>query len=353
MTLLDAILLGVIQGLTEFLPISSTAHLRVVPELLGQEDPGAAFTAVIQLGTLIAVLLYFRHDIWRICRATLAELTTGRLAQTPDGKMGWMVVLGTVPVVILGLLFHHDIETTLRSLYVVSAAAIGLALVLLLAEVLFRRRQQAGRPGKELGELSWKDAIVVGLAQAVALIPGASRSGVTITAGLFLGMTRPTAARFSFLLSIPAVLAAGVYQLYKEREALLGSQDQLVNLVVSTAVSGVVGYASIAFLLAYLKTHSTYLFIVYRLLLGGALLVLLTAGILRPEKKEPTPPRPETPAASAQGQVRVAQRPRRGGRPVSVMVSLAGVSTEHYCLKIARTGLASNPTSLSGRAISS
>jgi undecaprenyl-diphosphatase len=280
MTLTEALVLGVVQGLTEFLPISSTAHLRVVPALVGWADPGAAFTAVIQLGTLVAVLLYFRSDIARLLRAWLAGLAKGRPLATDDATLAWMIAAGTVPIVVCGLLFKDAIETTLRSLYVISAAAIGLAVLLAAAEWAHARRERSASPPRGMDRVGWADAIGVGLGQAVALIPGASRSGVTITAGLFLGLKRETAARFSFLLSLPSVFAAGVYQLYKARADLFASQADVVNLVVAAAVAGVVGYASIAFLLGYLKSHSTWVFIVYRFVLGGALLALVAAGWL-------------------------------------------------------------------------
>jgi undecaprenyl-diphosphatase len=282
MDILQAIILGIVQGLTEFLPISSTAHLRIVPALLGWSDPGAAFTAVIQIGTLAAVLIYFYQDILRISGATLNALVTRQFFETEDARMGLMMILATVPIVVAGVLFKSWIETTLRSLYVISAAMILLALALMLAEWLVHRRQLTGEKQRELSDLTFLDGTVVGLAQCIALIPGSSRSGVTITGGLFLGMTRETAARFSFLLSLPSVFAAGVYQLVKEREALLSSQENVVSLVVATLVSGVVGYASIAFLLGYLKKNSMYLFIVYRIALGVMLLALIAVGKLQP-----------------------------------------------------------------------
>ena len=266
MTLWQAIVLGVVQGLTEFLPISSTAHLRVIPALLGWDDPGAAFTAVIQLGTLVAVIVYFARDIVAITRDTL----------TGKGKLGWMIAAGTVPVVVCGLLFKHQIETTLRSLYVIVAAIIGVALILALAEWLESRRQAL----RGMDQIGWLDAIVVGCAQAVALIPGSSRSGCTITGGLFVGLKRDTAARFSFLLSLPAVFAAGVFELIKARHELLATQDQIHYLIIATVVSFIVGYASIAFLLGYLKRHTMWVFIIYRLLLGAAMLALLWTGRL-------------------------------------------------------------------------
>ena len=280
MTLFQAIIYGIIQGLTEFLPISSTAHLRIVPALLGWGDPGAAFTAVIQFGTLVAVLSYFVGDIISILRAVLDGVFKKSLFHTRESVMGWMIAAGTVPVVVLGLLFKKDIETTLRSLYVIAASMIGLALVLLVAELLEKKRIRDGGQLKTLGEISWLDAILIGCAQAVALIPGSSRSGVTITGGLFVGLNRETAARFSFLLSLPSVFAAGAYELIKQRHELLSTDIGILNLVVATLVSGIVGYLSIEFLLGYLKKHTTYLFIFYRLIVGAALLLLLGMGIV-------------------------------------------------------------------------
>jgi undecaprenyl-diphosphatase len=281
MTFLQAVVIGIIQGLTEFIPISSTAHIKVIPSLLGWADPGAAFTAVIQWGTLVAALIYFRKEIVHITRGTLSGLFTGKPLATADAKMGWMIALGTVPVVVLGLLFKKHIETTLRSLYVIAGTAIVMALVLLAAEWVHAWRERTWRKQKDMSELGWWDAIGVGLAQAAALIPGASRSGVTITGGLFLGIRRDAAARFSFLLSLPAIFGAGLYELYKERHELLETQAHLLNLATATLISGIIGYATIAFLLSYLKRHSTYIFIIYRLVLGGLLLALLLTGTLQ------------------------------------------------------------------------
>jgi undecaprenyl-diphosphatase len=282
MTLFQALIIGIIQGLTEFLPISSTAHIRIVPELLGWSDPGAAFTAVIQWGTLVAALLYFRRDIVNLTRAFISETFSGRFATSYEGKMAWMIVLGTIPIVVLGLSFKKQIETSLRSLYVISGSMVILAFALLSAEAVVRWRERTLQKQKSFSELSWWDTLAVGFAQAVALIPGASRSGVTITGGLFVGMTRETAARYSFLLSLPAVFGAGVLELYRERHDLLASGSSTANLVTATVVSGIVGYATIAFLLSYLKRHTTYVFILYRLALGGLLLALLLAGRLQP-----------------------------------------------------------------------
>jgi undecaprenyl-diphosphatase len=282
MSILEAIVLGIVQGLTEFLPISSTAHLRIVPALFGWNDPGAAFTAVIQIGTLVAVLYYFYADILRIATATVQNTLQGKPFENFDSRMGYMMILATVPIVISGLLLKTYIETSFRSLYVIAFTLIALALLLMLAEFFVKKRIENGEKQKELADLSWLEAIVVGLAQCVALIPGASRSGVTITGGLFLGMTRETAARFSFLLSLPSIFAAGIYQLIKAREALFATSEGILNLLIATLVSGIVGYYSIAFLLNYLKKNSTYLFIAYRIALGLLLLVLLFNGTLNP-----------------------------------------------------------------------
>jgi undecaprenyl-diphosphatase len=269
------IVLAVVQGLTEFLPISSTAHLRIVPALLGWKDPGAAFSAVIQIGTLLAVLTYFWRDVVRILHAMLADLRRGRLATTHDAQLGWMLGLGTLPIILCGLLFKDQIETTLRSLNVICAALVTVAVLLALAEWTLRRRKAAGDAGRTVDRVTWLDAIVVGCAQAFALIPGTSRSGATILGGLFCGLSREAAARFSFLLSIPSIFAAGVYQLIKAREELFASGPEAANLLIALVVTAVVGYATIPWLLGYLRERSTAVFIVYRLLLAGILMGLL------------------------------------------------------------------------------
>jgi len=281
MTLLEALVLGIVQGLTEFLPISSTAHLKLVPVLLGWKDPGPGVSAVIQCGTLIAVLAYFRRELVRIPFAMIGDLRHGRIGSTFDSRMGWMMIVGTVPIVVCGVLFKQQIETVLRRMIVIAAAMIGLAVLLAVAEILAKRRQRAQLPQKDLAAVTWWDAILIGLAQTLALIPGSSRSGVSITAGLMLGLNRETAARFSFLLSLPAVFAAGVYKLYDERQDILQSQASALNLLAGTIVAGIVGYLSIAFLLGFLKKHTTWVFIVYRLLVGIGMLVLLALGILQ------------------------------------------------------------------------
>ncbi len=275
---IEVIVLAIVQGLTEFIPISSTAHLRIVPALFGWQDPGAAFSAVLQIGTLVAVLWYFWRDIVRILAAICADLVRGKLSTTQDARLGWMIVVGTLPIVVGGILFQEHIETTLRSLYVMSAALAGVAVLLAIAEWVMARRQEAGMTGREINQIGWRDAIVVGIAQAAALVPGTSRSGATILGGLCSGLTREAAARFSFLLSIPAILAAGVFQLIDARGQLLASGDNAMKLSVALVVTAIVGYATIPWLLGFLRKRTTLVFIVYRLLLAGLLLFLLATG---------------------------------------------------------------------------
>ena len=196
--------------------------------------------------------------------------------------MGWMIAAGTLPIVVLGILFKTEIETSFRSLYWISTALIVLALVLILAEWLMKQRAEKGLEAKSLKDIGWREAILIGIAQGIALVPGSSRSGVTIAAGLFLNLSRETAARFSFLLSLPAVFAAGIYQLYETWDLLIASSNDLLNLATATLLAGVVGYASIAFLINYLKKHTTSLFIIYRIALGVGILGLITAGYFQP-----------------------------------------------------------------------
>jgi undecaprenyl-diphosphatase len=280
MTLLQAAVFGLIQGLTEFLPISSAAHLRIVSAILGWADPGTAFTAVIQLAIVITLLLYFWHDLVHIAAGMLRNLQTGRLFDGQDARLGWMIVAGTLPIMVLGLAFKKYVETSLRSLYVIAFAEIGLALALIVAEYLERSRVAGGTRLREMKDITWTDAIIVGMAQCLALIPGASRSGSTITGGLFVGFTRETAARFSFLLALPSFLGAGGLEFVHHRHELLAAPGAGRNLVVATVVAIFVGYAAVAFLMNYLKRHTTWVFIIYRLILGAGLLALLATGRL-------------------------------------------------------------------------
>ncbi|PYQ58386.1 MAG: undecaprenyl-diphosphatase UppP [Acidobacteria bacterium] len=274
MSILEAIVLGLVQGLTEFIPISSTAHLEIVPVLLGWGDPGAAASAVIQFGTWIAALIYFAKDIVRLIGGFFRGLSTRRLLADTDSREAWLIIIGTIPIVILGLALKKHIESTFRGLWVVTTMVIVVAILLWLSE-LYAKRQQL----RVFDQMNVVDAVVIGLGQCLALIPGSSRSGSTIMPALFRGIDRPTAARYSFLLSIPAVGAAGFLELFKERHHL--AQLGWTSIVVSIVVAFVFGYASIWFLLRYLKTHTTAVFIYYRLALGAFMIVLLASGYLR------------------------------------------------------------------------
>lgn len=294
----EALLLGFVQGLTEFLPISSSAHLRIVGEFLpGAQDPGAAFTAITQLGTETAVLVYFRRDIGRIVSRFFRSLMPGKGAHSsrsvprndPDARMGWLIILGSVPIVVLGLLFQDSIETTLRSLWIVAFTLVGFGVLLGIADLV-------GRKQRELVALTVPHGIVFGLAQALALIPGVSRSGGTITAGLLMGYTRGAAARYSFLLAIPAVFGSGLYQLYKSiSEPCLAAAEAALTegactpdvfgpleTAAATLVAFVVGFGVIAFFLDYVSKRSFLPFVIYRILLGIALIVLISTGVLAP-----------------------------------------------------------------------
>jgi undecaprenyl-diphosphatase len=273
-SVLEAIILGITQGLTEFLPISSTGHLRIVPAFAGWEDPGAAFTAVTQLGTMAAVLLYFREDLLRISRAWLRSLRDPAVRHELDARMGWYIVIGTIPIGIFGLIFRDQIENGARDLYLIGSALIVLGLLLLVAE-------RVARHDRPLEKITTRDGIAIGMAQALALVPGVSRSGATLTAGLFLGFDRPSAARFSFLLSVPAVVLSGVF----EFASILGGDDEndhvgLGALAIATLLAFVVGYASIAFLLRFLAHHSTLVFVVYRVALGAIVLILASTEVI-------------------------------------------------------------------------
>ena len=267
---LQAIVLGISQGLTEFLPISSTAHTLIVSKLLGWPDPGAAFTAVTQVGTELAVVIYFRQDIARILKAWFASLTKKSERANPDAKMGWYVIVGTIPIGIAGLAFKSSIETTARNLWLVAATLIVMGILLGLAD-------RFARHTKSEADINTKNAVLFGLGQALALIPGVSRSGATITAGLAMGFKRDVAARYSFLLAIPAVFASA---------ALTAgdiSSDSFVNwpaTIVATIVAFVVGYFVIASLMKYLQTRTFLPFVIYRIALGTLLMVLLANGVL-------------------------------------------------------------------------
>jgi undecaprenyl-diphosphatase len=271
MDLIEAIVLGIVQGLTEFLPISSTGHLRIVPAFLGWEDPGAAFTAVIQLGTTFAVLLYFRRELWRIAVAWLDSVRTRGRRRDLDARLGWFIFLGTIPIGIFGFAFKDTIETGARDLYLIGAALIVVGLVMLVAD-------RIGPQKRELEEIGTREGLAVGFAQALALIPGVSRSGATITAGLFAGLTREAAARYSFLLSTPAIVASALFEMrnFIGKDTGTGA----LEIVVATLFAFVVGYLSIAFLLRWVARHSLSVFVAYRVGLGALVIALTAAGTI-------------------------------------------------------------------------
>ena len=269
MDIIQAIVFGAVQGLTEFLPISSTAHLILLPWFMGWNDPGLAFDVALHLGTLVALLIYFRSDWIALTRSSF-DLVRGRTTD-PNARMALFIAVATIPGALAGLLFEDIVEGALRSPLVISFTLIALAMVLVAAE-------KRGRRQKSLDDISWFDAITVGFAQALALIPGVSRSGVTITAGLFRGMKRDAAARFSFLQSTPIIAGAVAKQLLDI--ASLGlTPDQAVPLLAGIVSAGIVGYASIALLLRYLQTHNTFVFVYYRIVLGLVVYLAFWSGI--------------------------------------------------------------------------
>src|SRR3954453_8197565 len=292
MSTFEAIILGIVQGLTEFLPISSTGHLRIVPAFVGWDDPGSAFTAVIQLGTTAAVLIYFREDLWRIARAWVGSLragpagvraalsgrtgsahVAGSTSAAADARLGWYIVLGTIPIGIFGLAFKHDIEHGARSLYLIGTVLIVFGLVMLAAD-------RSARQTRALEDMAPRDGLLVGAAQALALLPGVSRSGATISAGLFAGLTREAAARYSFLLSTPAIVLAALFELKGIVDGSEHTGASTSDLIVASVFAFVVGYWSISFLLRFVTRHGLVPFVVYRVLLGVAVLALTAGGAI-------------------------------------------------------------------------
>jgi undecaprenyl-diphosphatase len=282
LSIIEAIVLGLIQGITEFLPISSTGHLTLAGKLLHLVDPAnpehwTAFIAIIQLGTLLAVFLYFLKDIINIIKSFFTENLTNRKKfseQSLDSRMGWLIIIGTIPVVIVGLGFKKIIEGNLtKDLWVIASSLIILAVILAIAE-------KTAKFKKEIKDISVKDALIIGIAQCFALIPGSSRSGTTITGGLFMGLTRESAARFSFLLSMPAVFASGLLEV-KESIKFIHA-DMAINIVIASVVAAVSGYLAIDLLLKFLKKNTTFVFIYYRIALGIIILALLYTNYIQP-----------------------------------------------------------------------
>lgn len=275
MHLLEALILGVVQGLTEFLPISSSAHLRIVGGLLGSgEDPGAAFTAITQIGTEAAVVVFFWKDIVRIITQWFRSLSGKAPRNDPDARMGWLIIIGSIPIVVLGLLFQDQIESVFRSLWVVAIMLIAFGILLGVADWVGAKRRR-------LDQITVPHGVLYGFAQAAALVPGVSRSGGTITMGLFLGYERAAAARYAFLLAIPAVFGSGFYQLFKSWDAP-GQYFTLGETMAATGIAFVVALGVIAFFMSWISKRSFLPFVIYRVLLGTVLLVLLSTGVLMP-----------------------------------------------------------------------
>ncbi|MCV7174543.1 undecaprenyl-diphosphate phosphatase [Mycolicibacterium sphagni] len=274
MSWLQVVVLSIVQGLTEFLPISSSSHLAIVSRVFFSADAGASFTAVSQLGTEAAVVIYFARDIWRILTAWFNGLFVKSHRDNIDYRMGWYVIIGTLPIVVIGVAFKELIRGEVRNLWVIATAMLVFSAVIAAAEYV-------GRQSRHADQLTWKDGLLVGLAQCLALVPGVSRSGSTISAGLFLGLDRPLSARFGFLLGIPAVLASGLFSLpdafHPVTEGMSATGPQLL---VSVVITFVVGYAAIAWLLRFVANHAMYWFVGYRVVLSLVLMGLLATGVV-------------------------------------------------------------------------
>ncbi len=273
MSTLEAIVLGIVQGLTEFLPISSTGHILFVPALAGWPDPGAAFSAVIQLGTMAAVLVYFRTDLWRMAVAFVKSFVGDHplwRSDDSDARIGWYIVLGTIPISIVGIVFADQIENSVRSLSLVAVVMILFSFVLMAADL-------KGAQDRDVKQLTLRDGIIIGLFQVLALIPGVSRSGATISGGLFLGLDRESATRYSFLLSVPAVVLSALFELRKIGDGV-GASVGVAPTIIATVLAFISGYLAIAFLLRFVRTHNFAVFVVYRVAVGATMLVLIAAG---------------------------------------------------------------------------
>ncbi|MFF5445352.1 undecaprenyl-diphosphate phosphatase [Streptomyces sp. NPDC012888] len=288
MSWFESLILGLVQGLTEFLPISSSAHLRLTAAFAGWDDPGAAFTAITQIGTEAAVLIYFRKDIMRIISAWCRSLTNKALRSDHDAQMGWLVIVGSIPIGVLGVTLKDQIEGPFRDLRLTATMLIVMGVVLGVADRLAARDESGGRhrairERKTLKELGVRDGLIFGVCQAMALVPGVSRSGATISGGLLMGYTREAAARYSFLLAIPAVLASGGYEL---KDAMSDDHVAWGPTVFATVIAFVVGYAVIAWFMKFISTKSFMPFVIYRIVLGVALFVLVGTDVLSPHAGE-------------------------------------------------------------------
>lgn len=271
--IIKAVVHGAIQGFFAWLPVSSVAHVKIVPVLLGWEDPGAAYSAVLQMGTMIAVLFYFYDDLKKIFFAVIKAIREKSLDGNHDAKLFLYVVIGTIPIIIFGVLFQKQIKAEFRGMYVIAAGLIIFGILLYISEKM-------SKMNRTVDEISFKDSLIIGIMQVLALVPGCSRSGSTITAGFFCNLNRESAARYSFLLGIPAFFLSGAFELVKERHELMGGHTQLTALIVGTIVSIVVGYLSIWFLLSYIRKHSLLIFVYYRVILGIIIIVLVSLHII-------------------------------------------------------------------------
>ena len=288
MSWFESLILGLVQGLTEFLPVSSSAHLRLTAAFSGWEDPGAAFTAITQLGTEAAVLIYFRQDVGRILAAWFRSLTNKEMRRDHDAQMGWLVIVGSIPIGVLGVTLKDQIEGPFRDLRITATMLIVMGVVIGIADRLAARDENGGRhrapkQRKTLLDLNTKDGLLYGLCQAMALVPGVSRSGATISGGLFMGYTREAAARYSFLLAMPAVLASGVFEL---KDAAEGGHVAWGPTMFATVIAFVVGYAVIAWFMKFISHKSFMPFVYYRIALGIVIIALVTAGALSPHAAE-------------------------------------------------------------------
>lgn len=288
MSWFESLILGLVQGLTEFLPISSSAHLRLTAAFAGWDDPGAAFTAITQIGTETAVLIYFRKDIARIISAWSRSLADKTMRQDHDARMGWLVIIGSIPIGVLGVTFKDQIEGPFRDLRITATTLIVMGIILGVADRLAAREEAGGKhrvpkERKSLQELTVRDGLIYGLCQAMALIPGVSRSGATISGGLLMSYSREAAARYSFLLAIPAVLASGLFEL---KDASEGGHVSWGPTIFATVVAFFVGYAVIAWFMKFISTKSFMPFVYYRVLLGIVIIVLVSMGALSPHAAE-------------------------------------------------------------------
>ncbi|MER7571745.1 undecaprenyl-diphosphate phosphatase [Streptomyces sp. NPDC126514] len=289
MTWFESLILGLVQGLTEFLPVSSSAHLRLTAAFSGWEDPGAAFTAITQIGTEAAVLIYFRQDIGRIILAWSKSLTNKAMRSDHDAQMGWLVIVGSIPIGVLGVTLKDQIEGPFRDLRITATMLIVVGIIIGIADRMAARDERGGRhraakQRKELKDLNVRDGLIFGLCQSAALVPGVSRSGATISGGLFMGYTREAAARYSFLLAIPAVLASGLYEL---KDAMEGGHVTWGPTIFATVIAFVTGYAVIAWFMKFISTKSFMPFVYYRIALGILIIVLVATGALSPDAGEP------------------------------------------------------------------